>query len=82
MRNFKRVILLCLAVAMGLSFAACGTGSETEPTKEQRKHLQAAQHRRPQQRKVPQMHPRYRLRPLWPLKGKGLCFGRLQFPMR
>lgn len=34
MRNFKRVILLCLAVAMGLSFAACGRGSETEPTKE------------------------------------------------
>lgn len=32
MRKFKRVILLCLAVLMGLSFAACGAGSETEPT--------------------------------------------------
>ena len=32
MRKFTRVILLCLALVMGVSVAACGAGSETDPT--------------------------------------------------
>ena len=32
MRNFRRVIVLCLALVMGLSVAACGAGTESDPT--------------------------------------------------